>query len=270
MCGNERGSGNSQGCSGGGHSSEQVDGRPGSSSGARIVLLTSPSLPVPAHGGPSAGPSVFFKPGPSTGPTTVFSPGPSVGPSTVFSPGPSAGPSTPGVSAGSTTGTSIHHSLHEVVGNWKKEEPAFTLFPYMKVPGPTFTDVTPSCSAYDLFSRFFTEEVWELLVTETNCYAEETHSHTPHARPWVEVTVPELKAFLGLLIYMGILKLPRLDLYWSLLDDHIYTPGLSRVMSLVHFQQIFHFFFILLILPTNLLSLLANLGMTAYSKFILC
>ena len=40
--------------------------------------------------------------------------------------------------------------------------------------------------------------------------------------------------------YMGILKLPHLELYWSNVDMHIATPGISQIMPLVRFQQIFH------------------------------
>ena len=134
------------------------------------------------------------------------------------------------------------HQLDAVVGSWARDEPSGTHFVYSKVPGPTSTAVHSSSSAYDIFSRFFTEEVWGLLATETNRYAEQTRSHTPHARPWKETTVPEMKAFIGILIYLGILKLPRLELYWSNIDMHIATPGISQIMPLVRFQQIFRFF----------------------------
>lgn len=38
--------------------------------------------------------------------------------------------------------------------------------------------------------------------------------------------VDEKKAFLGLLIYMGVMKL-RLEMYWSTPDVHLETPGIS-------------------------------------------
>ena len=70
-------------------------------------------------------------------------------------------------------------------------------------------------TAVDLFCSYFTEEVWALLVTETNCYAQTNRSSKPKARAWTNVTVEELKAFIGLLIIMGVVKLPRLIMYWQ-------------------------------------------------------
>ena len=40
----------------------------------------------------------------------------------------------------------------------------------MLTPGPT-TPVDSSMSAVDLFCRFFTDEVWDLIVFETNRFA---------------------------------------------------------------------------------------------------
>ena len=65
------------------------------------------------------------------------------------------------------SGRSTSHRLDTVVGNWDRDEPCGTHFAYSKVPGPTSAVVDSSSSAYDLFSRFFTEELWSLLVTET-------------------------------------------------------------------------------------------------------
>ncbi len=80
-----------------------------------------------------------------------------------------------------------------------------------------------------------------MIVTETNRYAETIVGNTAHARPWYDVTVEEMKAFLGVVIMMGILKLPRLELYWSTKHPHISSPEISSVMPLVRFEQIFRF-----------------------------
>ena len=58
--------------------------------------------------------------------------------------------------------------------------------------------------------------MWALLVTETNRYAAKCRQNvSEHARPWSDVTLEEMKAFVGMLIIMGIDKLPRIELYWS-------------------------------------------------------
>ena len=78
-----------------------------------------------------------------------------------------------------------------------------------------------------------------MLVAETNRYAATVVGRTPRARPWHDVVVPEMKAFVGILILMGIIKLPRLELYWSQKYPQISTPGISAVMPLVRFEQLF-------------------------------
>jgi len=133
--------------------------------------------------------------------------------------------------------------LDTVTDNWQKQEPSSCSYPYQKTPGSTlpFPDGT---TKVDLFNRFFTPEVWDLLVSETNRYAEAnlpSHSSKPSARTWENVTAEEMKAFIGLLILMGILRLPRLDMYWQTSNVYIATYGISKVMSRVRFEQIYRF-----------------------------
>ena len=129
-----------------------------------------------------------------------------------------------------------------LVNGWKKQENVYTNFPFNgATPDPT----TPSAgvSASDCFGRFFTDEVWDLLVEETNRYAAQVRSaiSSPSARPWHDMDRAEMKAFVGLLMAMGLCKLPRLEMYWSTACKYT-TPGLRKVMPLVRFQQIWHFF----------------------------
>ena len=56
------------------------------------------------------------------------------------------------------------------LGQWKKEELSSLCFNYGLTPGPRIhfrNKITP----LELFCKYFTDEVWDLLVTETNCYA---------------------------------------------------------------------------------------------------
>ncbi len=63
--------------------------------------------------------------------------------------------------------------------------------------------------------RFFPEEAWELAVEETNRYANTVCGTTPKSRPWKDTNIIEIKAFVGMLICFGVLKLPRIEMYWS-------------------------------------------------------
>ena len=80
-----------------------------------------------------------------------------------------------------------------------------------------------------------------LLVSETNRYSKLGLPQQWYAQPWVDVTVEDMKAFVGLLIIMGILRLPRLEMYWQTESRLLQTPGISSVMSRIQFEQIWKF-----------------------------
>ena len=70
-----------------------------------------------------------------------------------------------------------------------------------------FTDYS---MALDLFTKYLTDKVWDLLITETNRYAHANTSIRLQSRAWNDVCVEGMKAFIGMLILLGIIKLPRL------------------------------------------------------------
>ena len=128
-----------------------------------------------------------------------------------------------------------------LVDGWKKQANVYTKFPFAgPIPGPTLPSTDESASA--CFSRFFTDEVWELLVVETNRFAAQFRASqsASRPRPWHDVTEEEMKAFVGMLMVMGICKLPRVENYWST-SHPLFTPQLRKVMPLVRFQQIYWF-----------------------------
>lgn len=89
--------------------------------------------------------------------------------------------------------------------------------------------VTDNTTAADLYCSYFIDEVWVLLFTETNRYAQANLSDKPSAHAWTGVTVEEMKAF-GLLIIMGIVKLPQLTMYWQRSNHLISICGIGDVM----------------------------------------
>ena len=95
--------------------------------------------------------------------------------------------------------------LDSLGGRWDKVESVQDQFMYKLSPGPTSADTFPwsTLSALDLFSCCFTNEVWELFVAETNRFAA-NYAQIPGTRCWYEVTVTETKAFIGILLTMGI------------------------------------------------------------------
>jgi hypothetical protein len=102
----------------------------------------------------------------------------------------------------------------------------------------------------DYLELFIDDEVVELLVTETNRYAEEKidemiaegrmkrHSR---AKKWKEVYGEEMKRFMGLMFITGIIKKPDLEMYWSV-DEVIATPFFGKTMTRDRFKAIWSFF----------------------------
>lgn len=85
----------------------------------------------------------------------------------------------------------------------------------------------------DIFRLFLTEDVMELMVQMTNSYADKTKlltriTRTMRLSKWTDCTPEEMLKFLGLLIYMGLKKLPRLSDYWC--QNILYESKVARLV----------------------------------------
>ncbi|XP_018564371.1 piggyBac transposable element-derived protein 4-like [Anoplophora glabripennis] len=75
-------------------------------------------------------------------------------------------------------------------------------------------------SPLDIFSLFITDEILEKIVVETNTYAQQqllTQRRTPKSRQntWTPTRKGEMKRFFSIIICMGLVKVPNINLYWS-------------------------------------------------------
>lgn len=84
----------------------------------------------------------------------------------------------------------------------------------------------------DYFEKIFDNHILSKIVTETNRYAEQKKS-----KNWSNVTVDELKVFIGCLVVMGIHKLPALKNYWSS-DPFLRVDSVASVMTANRFKKI--------------------------------
>ncbi|GFT37273.1 piggyBac transposable element-derived protein 4 [Nephila pilipes] len=85
----------------------------------------------------------------------------------------------------------------------------------------------------DFFRRFFDDATMELIVEETNLYQMIRYSVDvtgPTSTNYLPVSVDEMFAFLALTILMGIIKKPRIKMYFST-NPLIATPFFNSVMS---------------------------------------
>ena len=100
-------------------------------------------------------------------------------------------------------------------------------------------------SPLQIFQLFFCEAVWQLLVRETNRYANQTLSaESANSQcTWIPTNVPEMKAFVALLLSMGINKRPSYAMYWSrceVLRSPLYPSTMSRnrFMAILRFLHL--------------------------------
>ena len=63
--------------------------------------------------------------------------------------------------------------------------------------------------AHDYFDQLFTATFWDLLVVETNRYAQQK------GKPFEITSMADMNAFVGLTAAISIHKLPRISNYWS-------------------------------------------------------
>ena len=113
--------------------------------------------------------------------------------------------------------------------------------PFLEDVGPTVT-IPPS--AVEIFKYFLTDSICEMIVTQSNLYAKEAMGKEKYSE-WVKVSVEELRAYFGLRILMGIVKLPALSMYWSkdtALNQHEVTSRISRnrfqeITRYIHFAD---------------------------------
>ena len=67
-------------------------------------------------------------------------------------------------------------------------------------------------SPVELFFTFFDVEVFDLIVTQTNNYA-------AHKNKNLDMTVEELKCFIGILLLSGYVQVPRRRMFWQQSED---------------------------------------------------
>jgi len=122
-----------------------------------------------------------------------------------------------------------------------------TGLPYLRAAdvGVTNTQQNSELTAFGLFTLFFTDYLLRDIVTETNRYAGQCMSQPPKRGkkhlPWTELTVPECRTWLGLLLSMGIVqKVGRLAEYWSMHAATL-TPSFGLTMSRQRFLQILRY-----------------------------
>ncbi|KAJ0022332.1 hypothetical protein NQD34_009822 [Periophthalmus magnuspinnatus] len=131
---------------------------------------------------------------------------------------------------------------------WKTEEDPDVAPPKLKfvprrTPGIQAPLKTGTHTLLSTFSPgFFDAEVWRLLCSNTNKSAAR-HQERGRKYHWTDVTPEELKKFIGLLLYMGVMNLPKMTDFWR--KQTIFeVPFPATVMTRDRFKSILSFFHI--------------------------
>ncbi|XP_029905255.1 piggyBac transposable element-derived protein 4-like [Myripristis murdjan] len=103
----------------------------------------------------------------------------------------------------------------------------------MPKPGMTTFAISRISDIPSCFALFITEEILELVLETTNL---ERH-HKPGCRGWKEVDMPELKAFLGLLLLVGVYH-SRREATQSLWEAQTGRPVFAATVSRERFEEI--------------------------------
>lgn len=107
------------------------------------------------------------------------------------------------------------------------------LYPeFLGVEGPVERRDPGSNSALDYVQLVWPEWLTSLIAVETNRYARQKKR-----KNWVDVSTEEIWTFLGIIILMGIHRLPWIRNYWST-DSLLGVPLVRQAMSLNRFWQI--------------------------------
>lgn len=118
-------------------------------------------------------------------------------------------------------------------------QPDFT--PLIIPPGPT-TVMHHDLQPIDFMKLFVSDETLDRVVLQTNLYARQRREAEPdkHRTSWIDVTVEEFRAFLGLCFLMGVIDKPQTKQYWST-SPLLNTPYFPEIMTRDRFTQIMRY-----------------------------
>ena len=103
--------------------------------------------------------------------------------------------------------------------------------------------LTKGSKPIDFFNLYFTPELYELIFEQTNTYIISKELNKSIKSKIKTVSTQDIKRILGIVLYMGIVKLPNCRMYWQdqtridLITDAMSVNRLGEIFSLLHFDD---------------------------------
>lgn len=120
----------------------------------------------------------------------------------------------------------------KVIRDWKFEKKNFVA-PDVTwksfLPNPPLEDYTP----FQYFKLFFSDEMFDLIHVESNKYAMQKNGSVPN------ISYLEIRQYIGILVYMGVVKMPASRVYWS---NNCRFNRIADVMSKNRFYTVSRYF----------------------------
>ena len=96
--------------------------------------------------------------------------------------------------------------------------PDYDPLPYRQIHRPPTIQLPQHVNGddpYSLFTLFITEAHFEIIAENTNRYAEANNAGCEGKRVWRSTSPMEVKVIIATFIYMGVVRLPAYEDYWS-------------------------------------------------------
>lgn len=123
---------------------------------------------------------------------------------------------------------------------WSYDLHPVDIAPFTEQVGPDHT-LLPDNDLLKYFYLMINEDFFEIAAQETNRYAEQEMTRKGSRDSiWYPTTSPEMKAFFGLNIIMGINQLPRIDMYWSE-NPFVGNEGFKKCMTRTRFEKLLQY-----------------------------
>jgi hypothetical protein len=135
--------------------------------------------------------------------------------------------------------SSTQHLFRE--GTWSQSSNTFSPepSPYLGGPSRLKHEYTRMPTFLHLFGLFWTHTVLNRICVETNRYAQEDEGGKPKGgHDWYDVREGELRAFMGVRLWMGMRKQPNIKTFWIGDDDLFYCPKISGLFTRKRFETL--------------------------------